>query len=317
MKVINLAVAAFALATGPALAADLPSRKAEPLLPPPPPAPMWTGFYAGLNAGYNFGTNSNAYSQNLGQPWFSKTTGELVFNNSTALSMDMAKPNNQSGFIGGGQIGYNYQWGNNFVVGFETDFQGTTTNGRSSGIGAAIAPVNSTNQGILDFSSSSLGGTTVQAGVNWLGTVRGRAGYLFMPTLLVYGTGGLTYGNVYANVHQTALETQGVNLAGDIGTVYANWYGQGQQSQTRTGWNAGGGFEWMFMPNWSVKGEALYWDLGRINVQTASLGLQQGGGELPNTGWGRTSVSYSGVIARAGINYHFNFGGSAPVIAKY
>jgi outer membrane immunogenic protein len=313
-KSVQFAAMFVAFPISAAFAADLPSQKAP--LPPPVPVISWTGAYAGLNAGYNFGANGNAYSQNWGQPWFSNTTGALIFNNSTALSMDMAKPNNQSGFIGGGQIGYNYQWGKNFVVGFETDFQGTTTNGSSSGIGAAVAPVNSTNQGVLTFSSNSIGGTTVQAGVNWLGTVRGRVGYLVTPTMLLYGTGGLTYGSVYANVRQNALETQVVNLFGDIGTSYAGWYGQGQQSQTRTGWNAGGGFEWMFMPNWSVKGEAIYWDLGRINVQTASLGLQQTSTERTNTGWGRSSVNYAGVIARAGINYHFNFA-AAPVVAKF
>jgi outer membrane immunogenic protein len=311
---VSIAALAAALSAGSAFAADLPTHKA----PPPPPAPVvsWTGAYAGLNAGYNFGTNGNAYSQNWGQPWFSRTTGELIFKNSSALSMDMAQPNNQSGFIGGGQVGYNYQWGKNVVVGFETDFQGTTTSGSSAGIGAATAPVTSYNQGVLTFSSNSIGGTTIQTGVNWLGTVRGRIGYLVTPTMLLYGSGGLTYGSVYANVSQNALETQTVNLFGDIGTSNASWYGQGQQSQTRTGWNAGGGFEWMFMPNWSVKAEALYWDLGRINIQTASLGLQQFQTERPNTGWGRSSVSYSGVIARAGINYHFNFA-SAPVVAKF
>ena len=49
MKKTLLSIASVAMLTGSALAADLPSRKAEPLLPPPPPPPMWNGFYAGLN----------------------------------------------------------------------------------------------------------------------------------------------------------------------------------------------------------------------------------------------------------------------------
>src|SRR5271165_2690309 len=49
---------AMALSAGSALAADLPSHKAPPYIPPPP-APMWTGFYAGLNAGYGWATDSS------------------------------------------------------------------------------------------------------------------------------------------------------------------------------------------------------------------------------------------------------------------
>jgi outer membrane immunogenic protein len=37
-----------------------------------------------------------------------------------------------------------------------------------------------------------------------------------------------------------------------------------------SGWTAGGGLEWMFMQNWSLKAEALYWDLGRMNVETVA-----------------------------------------------
>ena len=57
MKKILFAVSAVALAlsAGSAMAADLPSYKAPPVYIPPPP--MWTGFYAGLNAGYGWGTS--------------------------------------------------------------------------------------------------------------------------------------------------------------------------------------------------------------------------------------------------------------------
>lgn len=76
------------------------------------------------------------------------------------------------------------------------------------------------------------------------------------------------------------------------------------------------------MPNWSVKAEALYCDLGRFNVNTSALGstinVPSGFAFLGSTnyGWGRTSVQYSGVMARAGVNYHFNFD-AAPVVAKF
>jgi outer membrane immunogenic protein len=63
MNKFLISTAVLALTVSASLAADLPSRKGPPVLPPPPPPPpLWTGFYAGLNAGYNFGTNSNVQS---------------------------------------------------------------------------------------------------------------------------------------------------------------------------------------------------------------------------------------------------------------
>jgi outer membrane immunogenic protein len=292
-----------------AFAADLPSRKAAPVYAPPPP--MWTGFYAGLNAGYNFGTNSNAASQNWGTNWVTPA-GVAVLPGTAPISMDALGSNTQSGFIGGGQIGYNYQYGSNILLGIETDIQGTGIRGSSRGGGAAagaggfpIPPI--------PLQSLAVGGTGIQGGVDWLGTVRGRIGYLWTPTLLVYGTGGFAYGGVYANVVQSAYE----NVTPGVGAGFTNtWVGGGRQNQLLTGWTAGGGAEWMFMPNWSLKAEALYWDLGRMNVQTASVGVA-GVPVVANTlGWGRTSVSYQGVQAKVGVNYHFNWG-AAPVVAAY
>ena len=109
--------------------------------------------------------------------------------------------------------------------------------------------------------------------------------------------------------------------------VQGGWIGGGRQSQILTGWTAGGGGEWMFMPNWSLKAEALYWDLGRQDMQTAAIGVSPArsvvdpsvrfaSGIANNLDFGRTSVSYQGVMARAGVNYHFNWG-AAPVVASY
>ena len=305
MKKILLSAVSLAVLTGTALAADLPSRK-EAVLPPPPP-PMWQGFYAGLNAGYSWGTNANAYSQN----WGAVTSGDgAAYRNLYSIapiSMDGVIPNTQSGFMGGAQIGYNYQYGSNIVLGVEADIQGSNVRGsaRSSGYTAGSVAGDNT-----DTNANTFGSTRVQAGLDYLGTVRGRIGYLWTPALLVYGTGGFAYGGAWANVVQTA--TSGVTVSGDTASASDSgiWNGAGQQNQLLTGWTAGAGAEWMFMPNWSLKGEALYWDLGRMNVNTTSYSSWGNG-----IGWGRSNVNYSGVVARAGINYHFNF--AAPVVAKF
>jgi outer membrane immunogenic protein len=99
-------------------------------------------------------------------------------------------------------------------------------------------------------------------------------------------------------------------------------------SGTRVGWTAGGGVEWMFMPNWSLKAEGLYYDLGSVALQSSSVnllspltvnlgGINVRAGQLLAANAPITHVRFGGVIARAGINYHFTWGAPAPVVARY
>ena len=84
------------------------------------------------------------------------------------------------------------------------------------------------------------------------------------------------------------------------------------------GWTAGGGAEWMFMPNWSVKAEYLYYDLGKTSgsVVNPYYGIDAASGLNGMESITNFSSRVSGNIVRAGANYHFNFA-SAPVVAKY
>jgi outer membrane immunogenic protein len=342
MKKLLLSTAVLALTAGAALAADLPTRKAAPYIPPPPPPPMWTGFYAGLNAGYGFGTNSqtnSAYYQYGSLNHYTGTdplVGGALGTNTFAMT--------QSGFIGGGQLGYNYQWGSNVVIGIEADMQGAGIQGRSNSVGTAgvagnYGPYN-TESGLPygNYSQSGPAGQTINAGVNWMGTVRGRLGYLWTPTMLVYATGGLTYGGAYANVTAASVQSGAANSGRTDGNgnpinyiTNQTFFGGGQRSSTLVGWNVGGGLEWMFMPNWSVKAEAIYWNMGNMNVGTAAFasganfassdGLNHYASGFyslnPSQIVGGSRVNFQGVIARVGVNYHFNWGAAAPIVAKY
>ena len=140
---------AFALVAlgGTALAADLPSRKG-PVYAPIAPIFTWTGFYVGVNAGYGWGNID------------STTFGVLP------------TLNDPEGFVGGGQIGYNYQLGQ-VVLGVEADFQG-------SDLRASV------RDGFGNSASNDL---------NYFGTVRGRVGFAF-DRFLPYVTAGLAYANV-------------------------------------------------------------------------------------------------------------------------
>ena len=87
-----------------------------------------------------------------------------------------------SGIIGGGQVGYNWEFPNNFLLGFETDFDGAAIRGKVT--------VNATGGiGGGPFGASGEIGSTI----NYIGTVRARAGYAW-DRFLVYGTGGFAYG---------------------------------------------------------------------------------------------------------------------------
>jgi outer membrane immunogenic protein len=321
----NLFLSATAIATVmsfSAFAADLPSFKSATAAP----APLWTGFYAGLNAGYGFGTNNNAYASSWGPQGFTTdsdgpvTTMPLY---GVGLSQSGIISNNQNGFISGFQTGYNYQFKDKFVVGLEADIQGTNISGSGNRLGAAV----NTNSAI-DGTATTIGGVQVSSGVDWLGTVRGRLGYLWNPSLMLFGTAGLTYGGVHANVTNQAFTAYEDIPPTSVAEGTHPFFGTSSKSQTLVGWNAGGGFEWMVSQNWSVKGEAIYWNLGNMNVATTSVAPLIGSANWGETrtprssipaqaGAGNTAINYQGLIARAGINYHFDFSRATAVVAKF
>ena len=147
-------------------AADMgPPVYKTPYLPPPLPVSSWTGFYVGGNGG--FGGNSVSYSSTI-----AGVTGN------TSL--------NSSGFLGGGQAGFNWQVAPLWVIGVETDFDATNISSNAS----ASTP----------FATANAGTKT-----DWFGTVRGRAGLLVTPVALLYATGGWAYGHTTSSANATAL----------------------------------------------------------------------------------------------------------------
>jgi outer membrane immunogenic protein len=312
MKKLALTAAALALTAGSALAADLPSRKAPMAPPPPPPPPMWTGFYVGLNAGGTWANSNQQYIAvgpvaNSGPATYFGTfdpVASAAF--ASAASASGSNSGSNGGFIGGGQIGYNWQFMGSFVAGLEADIQGIASSGNGGGSTIRAVPVVSDPN---PAGSTFVGTTAARGNLQYLGTVRGRLGWLAMPTLLLYGTGGLAYGGVSLNtgtmVYNSAYlgTTPGINPS----------FGGVNFSNTQVGWTAGGGVEWMFMPNWSVKAEYLYYDLGTV-TQNFAMPYSDTFGTAVFGGQARARVN--GNIVRAGVNYHFNWG-AAPVVAKY
>jgi outer membrane immunogenic protein len=305
----GLLASALLLVAAPAMAADLKLPPAPPLPPAVEEGPMWTGFYAGLNAG---GAWSNANTLQLASApvWLSpdnpgpNPSGPLDYSTAAALAASGNWPAGSSGgFIGGGQIGYAYQIAS-FVMGIEADIQGLAGSGGAGSPGWRAVSVPGPN--VMGHSIAAA--FSARKSLDWMGTVRGRIGYLLSPTLMVYGVGGLAYGGVSAGVSGFAAQTPDnpiYSITGPGSAAYAS---------TAVGWTAGGGLEWMFLPGWSVKAEYLYVDLGsaRFPVGVTGQSLNAGG---PNDGlkWATATSAtarFNGNIARAGVNYHFHFGGT-------
>ena len=169
----SLAAIFLALSAGSPMAADLPSAKAPTFIPPPPP--LWTGFYFGANVGGIFDANTGASIS--ASPFFNDTTGAALgapsyFGTASAASIANNASLSNTGVIGGGQVGYNWQFNNSFLVGLEADIQGTTLSSYASASGAAAEP-----------STGSLVSTTASLtkSLSYLGTVRGRLGFLATP----------------------------------------------------------------------------------------------------------------------------------------
>jgi len=292
------------LASAGAMALSGVALAAEPLPPPPPPPPpppQWTGFFLGINAGGTWSSNNNIDTAAFPVAEF---PGFAALTNASALLATTRVPVQVSGFIGGVQWGYNYQW-NNWVIGAEGDFQGIASSERRdtrfSTDTAFIAGVAFPIDQLLAASRR----------VDWLGTERVRIGFLIWPTFLVYGTGGLAYGETQMSV----AIGQTVAVPG-----FTTGFAVGTFNQTLAGWTAGGGVEWLFAPNWSLKVEYLYYDLGRqtngLSPMTHSA-FVGGVGPFPFTVTDNlASTRFNGNIVRAGLDYHFSLA-PPPIVAKY
>ena len=306
-KHILLSLAALvATAVFSAAAADLPSRKAVATFAAP--VPTWTGFYAGLNAGGTWANNNSARITT----W--PLNGDVAVIYWGTLNGKVAS-STTNGFIGGGQIGYNWQvpvGAAVFIAGVEADIQGVAANGGQK-------TTNAVWQSQPLYCCSVWNSTSASSNLQWLGTVRGRIGYLVTPSLLVYGTGGLAYGGLNFNFSQTQLDSF---VYSDGPSPIAIASGTAGYSGTMLGYAAGGGVEWMLFPNWSLKAEYIYYNLGNVAATQFlvdyPLGYVAASGAKPGPPFVVSTAQspVAGNIARAGINYHFNWG-AAPVVASY
>ena len=221
-KPVSLAALLVALPFTASIAADLASKKEA--VTTSVALPMWTGVYAGLNAGGAWG-NYNSTNTSI---WPTKNLSGY-WDTSSLLAGGLAT-GGASGFIGGGQIGYNWQYnvaGYNLLVGVEADIQGIASNKGSGQTPMSAAVL--TFSGHNNFTTYS--STASNNYLSYIGTARGRVGFLATPALLLYGTGGLAYGQ--ANLSLNQFQQFGIAVGWSNSTT----------STTQRGWTAGGGIE--------------------------------------------------------------------------
>jgi opacity protein-like surface antigen len=184
-----------------------------------------------------------------------------------------------SGFVGGGQLGYNWQQGS-WVYGVETDLSGTSLKSSMSG-GL------STGGCLTDAANTS-------ANVDWYGTLRGRAGWANGP-ILFYGTAGLAYGKVDLNSTFNGL---GLSTTAQV-------------SSTRADWVIGAGIEYLLQPNLSLNLGYQYVDLGTLSLTSTTT---SGGGSFA-TQTASTHAAFH--VATLGLSWRFSPTGMAPWQGMY
>jgi outer membrane immunogenic protein len=261
MKRFALLLASVAFVT-PALAADVIYEE------PPAPAPVvevaqynWSGFYVGAQAGVAFNRDSGAFSSD------STFTG--------------GNEDGETGFIGGGHVGYDYQFANNFVLGAVAD----------------LNYIDASSNASFDLASAAPDGTStfgVDSDINYVGTVRAKAGYA-MDRFMVYATGGLAYADIDDKRRGDGTFVAPVAAGG------ASYAVSSSTDSDDVGYAVGAGFDVLATQNVSFGLEYLYTDLGksRTTVNFDNLGA---GADFSATS--RSDLDYHSVMAKA--SYRFN-----------
>jgi len=237
------------------IAANAADRSPPPYSPPPyvppvyaPPPFSWTGFYVGGN---------------IGGAWANRDVTD------TFLGVNLNSGNNGV-FIGGGQVGYNWQVGY-AVFGIEAEFDGVANNDNTRTV---IVP--------------AVGPIQVTANNRWITTVAARFGVTNGPWLFYGKAGGGWVGTDDFTVTNPAT---GSFISTSI---------TASNDHTNSGWLVGAGVEWAFAPNWSAK---LEYDYLGLDDRTFTIPVGALAGDT------FTLSNRSVQMLKVGVNYRFNWGG--------
>jgi outer membrane immunogenic protein len=222
----------------------------------------WAGFHAGINLGYGMGS-------------FHLPTAGSFTDTARTYSLDGAVDTDASGIVGGGQVGYDVLLPSGWLYGLEADIAATSMTKKLSAN--------------LDLGAASTMKTTAESGLDTLGTLRTRLGYVTGNDYLIYATAGLAYGSV-----QTGFS---LDLARGTTPLLAI---RASRSRTDYGWTAGAGIEHPVTESLSLRAEYLYVDLGAYDIANGPIAVPTG------TGSGSIKIGTTAHILRLGLNYSLN-----------
>ena len=259
-KKIAAAATLLLVSTVAGSAADM-AMKAAPYAPAP--VANWTGFYIGGHVGAGWGTTEATVTG-----FSAAGLGAFPFD------LPLAQVS-RSGFLGGGQIGYNFQSGS-AVFGVQGDFAGLDVKGTAPCLFLASCTSKS----------------------DWLATVSGRIGGVVADRALIYAKGGAAWMN----------STHSLNVS-QLGGMFHGGLGAGQltsQESTSWGWLVGMGAEYMITQNWTAFIEYNYIEFDKksesFNINTAAFGGF--GGPAPGIA-ANADLKNTLSIAKVGVNYKF------------
>ena len=233
-----------------------PTGSANDLIVGKEPAKSWAGPYIGIHGGYAWADRQTSLNDGFASKVFDPEAVEF----------------DNEGWLGGVQVGFNAQTGR-VVFGLEVDASITDIDGDTLvGTPKYIA---------TDGKDGTAWGIGYE--VEYLGTLRGRLGFLVNDALLVYGTGGAAW----AQIQETHSVQDGQKAPHATSVVTSDHFG----------WTAGGGLEWEFKPGWTFKTDYLYVDLGDADYPH-DVGNSKGNPDL-------TSSDLQLHVVRAGVNYRF------------
>jgi outer membrane immunogenic protein len=226
------------------------------------PLSNWAGFYLGVHGGYGWKENDFAFARGAGM-----ALGGI----------------NSKGWVAGGQAGYNWQYGR-VVGGLEADFSVANIKGNSDPFvfpgGARI--------------------DTLSDNVRYLGTARGRVGWLPFDNVLLYGTAG----PAWERVNRTESRT-------DIVTPSSVFFTATTTARDHFGWVAGAGVETvLWNSNWIARLEYLHYDFGTVESTSTRSSTDPAVVGSADRG-GRQTID----VVRAGFSYKFAPDG--PIVARY
>lgn len=283
---------AFPIAVATAIVLVVPAAIAassERRHPAPSPIFTWTGFYVGANFGHAWGANSA----------IQLSATNLVdltphhFGEASARGASGSAVARLNGLFAGGQIGYNWQFAEQFIAGIEADIQGTGVDG-----GGGFTNVTAANSLPPAFAVTS---ASVRRNLEFISTLRGRFGFAATPTLMLYATGGVAYGRA-----RTRVELEQSLTPSNFDDVAS----EGERYRNMTGFAVGGGIEMALGINVSAKMEYLYYNLGALRLSSPRIDTLAYTGTTSNIdiqSISTVSTRLNGHLLRAGVNYRFDW----------